>query len=182
MEELQININLLKKATRRQSISGEILGFSIITMALAASMLGLYLIKVNQLDYQQLLNLRLKNQVKNYVPIQQALLVTGELEKQLEVKRKMVHDSAKLGVPVIKILSAVENAIPPEVMATGVEVNDEKVLVNGYSQQYYGIAQLIAGLAKNAMFTNVALVSSQYEEVSGQIMFSVEMNWRQKIK
>ncbi|MEN6461953.1 MAG: PilN domain-containing protein [Syntrophomonas sp.] len=180
MDELQININLLKKDTSRQSISGEILGFSIITMALAASMLGLYLIKVNQLDYQQLLNLRLKNQVKNYVPIQQTLLVTGELEKQLEVKRKMAQDSAKLGVPVIKILSAVENAIPPEVMATGVEVKDEKVQVNGYSQQYYGIAQLIAGLANNSMFTNVALVSSQYEEVSGQIMFSVEMNWRQK--
>lgn len=178
MKESGININLLKKDTGRHIITGEIIVFFIITVVLTAGMLGLYIIKINQLDHQQLLNLKLKNEVADYVPLQQNSLLTGELEKQLKAKQRIARDSKMRGVPAAQILSAVEKAMPLEVMATGIEINAEKVLMNGYSRQYYGIAQLIAGLRNNSMFTGVALVFSRYQEDSGQILFTVELTWR----
>ncbi|MGI5921030.1 MAG: PilN domain-containing protein [Syntrophomonadaceae bacterium] len=176
MANLDIRINLLKPDSDK-GIPAELKFFLIITLMLVVVMLVLYRHQEDKLVREQAQNYTLREKVNDYGFTSSPRMAAGELERLVIEKKRIADYTRNSGVPLTKLLSAVESALPAGLVATEIEINSDTVVVKGHSSQFSNIAQFLTRLSDNSMLTNVSLLSSHFEE-GQEIIFTVEMNWR----
>lgn len=100
-----------------------------------------------------------------------------DLRSQIESKEARVSELSQAKINCVEVYEEIEQAIPRGLVLIGIEINKEKVMMNGYAVDYEDLAAALSGLRKSPLLHNVMLLSSNIDKDSGEVLFKVEMRW-----
>ena len=173
---VELNINLLQPKTRPQV--PKMWSLAIILLALIA-ILGnyCYLLQSRAMSSQQVENMRLQAEIKRYENESGVSKPVQAMEQELTIKSKEVAVIDKTKVPFADIMNELGRVKSPQIIIVGAEIKPPMVVVNGYSPDYSNLSQMLEGIKSSLIFTKVALLSSDMNENTNEVTFTVEIEW-----
>lgn len=173
-----VYINLIERDTRREKARNALIACLLIYTAFFAVLAGFYYTAQLQLAATQNINAQLQArthslQKEGAVPADQKLLPADLAKKETTVKQVEAKKDSY-----VDVLGEVENAMPAKMIMIAITFEDKKITLKGYTNDYTGVAELLAGLRQSPVFKNVMLASSKLDDKSKEIEFSISMEWK----
>lgn len=172
-----IYINLL---VREQQMGRRFPTSAIVYLLLVVLAIGLWCLHgYQQQDLRTLRssNSKLKNELGQYQDERLELQSFQKLRSQIQDKQNRVDQVRRAQIRCVEVYEEIEHVLPDGLVLIGIEINKEKVLINGYAADYQELAAFTSGLRKSRLLQNVVLISSKIDEDSGEVSFKVEMEW-----
>lgn len=173
-----IHINLLEHDTGKQQSIVEMFIITLLTAIVAITMLIFYFSQVERVSLERKENHQLTQELCKYRPSQEAMIMDQNLEQQLGIKNRLVNDLRLQGIPATKILDDIENSMPGQVALITINITEANAVIKGYAPDFTSISGLAASLRSNPHFHDVNVLDAHREEESGEVLFSLEMEWR----
>ena len=172
----ELNINLLPAKTRvRMSKKWALMLIFLVLMAALFTYLSIS--QSREIGSQQVENVRLRaaiksceNEMRGYKPMQ-------AMEQEMIMKSEEVAAIEKTRVSYADILNELDQVKPPQIIIVGAEISPTRMVVNGFSPYYSNISQMLEGIKASPIFTNVALLSSDMNENTNEIKFTLDLEW-----
>lgn len=174
-----IRINLLEHDTSRQQARLEILIIVFFTAVLAVTMLLVHLNMTGRINAEKQKNAQLQQELLEYRPSQAAMTLNQNIEQQLKKKSFQADRLNKEGIPVTEILKDIARSMPDGTTLININITDEQSLLKGYAPDFASTSRLIASLKKSSRFHDVKVLNAQWDENSGQVIFNIEMMWKE---
>jgi len=173
-----VYINLIARDTSREKARRALAACILIYVAFFAALAGFYYHALLDYGSAQKLNAQLQSkaqalQKEGTAPVDQKLLPSDLTKKETSVKQVEAKKDSY-----VDVLGEIENAMPARMLMTDITFEEKKITLKGYTDEYAGVAELLAGLRKSPVFKNVALASSKLDEKSQEIEFSISMEWK----
>lgn len=173
-----VYINLIERDTSREKTRRALAACILIYVAFFAALAGFYYHALLDYGSAQKLNAQLQSkaqtlQKEGAVSADQKLLPSDLTKKETSVKQVEAKKDSY-----VDVLGEIENAMPARMIMTDIIFEEKKITLKGYTDEYAGVAELLAGLRKSPVFKNVALASSKLDEKSREIEFSISMEWK----
>mgnify|MGYP000847426245 CR=1 FL=1 len=173
-----VYINLIERDTSREKARAALAFCILIYVAFFATLAGFYYNALLDYGSAKRLNAQLQSkaqalQKEGTVPVDQKLLPSDLTKKETSVKQVEAKKDSY-----VDVLGEIENAMPAQMLMTDITFEEKKITLKGYTDEYTGVAELLAGLRKSPVFKNVALASSKLDEKSQEIEFSISMEWK----
>ncbi|MEN6326260.1 MAG: PilN domain-containing protein [Syntrophomonas sp.] len=172
-----IYINLL---VREQQPGRRFPTSAVIPLLLVALTIGIWCwhgYQQKELRALRALNSELKAELGQYKGERPELQSLQNLRSQIEDKQERVDQVRQAQIRCTEVYAEIEHVLPNGLVLTGIEINEEKVLISGYALDYQEMAAFISGLRKSRLLQNVILISSNIDEDGGEVYFQVEMGW-----
>lgn len=167
-------INLLQPKTRPQG--SKMLSLVIILLALTAILFNYYyLLQSRAINSQQVKNMQLKAEIKGYENENAVLKPMQAMEQELTIKSEEIAAIEK--VPFVDVMNELGRVKPPPIIIVEAEIKPPLVVVNGFSPDYRNVSQMLEGIKSSPIFTKVALLSSDMNESTNEVKFTVEVEW-----
>jgi len=173
---VELNINLLQAKTRAGM--SQRWASVLIFLALMAALFSYLLISQSrEIGSQQVENMRLRaaiksceNEMMGYKPMQ-------ALEQEMSMKSKEVAAIEKTRVSYADVFNELDKVKPPQIIIVGAEIRPKRMAANGFSPYYSNISRMLEGIKASPIFTNVALLSSEMNENTNEVKFTLEIEW-----
>lgn len=170
-----INLLVKEQQPRRQFLASAIIG--LLLLAWAAGFWYWHGCQQKEMQALRSINSELKAELGRYKNEQLELQFNRKLGSQIEAKAERVNKLRQVQIRCADIYEEIAQVVPDGLLLTGIEINKQKVLINGYAPDYEELAAFISGLRKSPLLQNVMLISSNIDEGSEELYFRVEMGW-----
>lgn len=172
-----IYINLLVK---EQQPGRHFPASAIISLLLLALAVGLWCwhgCQQKEMRALQSINSELKAELGRYKDEQLELQFNRNLRSQIEAKEERVNKLLQVQIHCVDVYEEIAHVLPDGLLLIGIEINKQKVMINGCAPDYEELAAFVSGLRKSPLLQNVMLISSNTDEDSGELYFKMEMGW-----
>jgi Tfp pilus assembly protein PilN len=135
----------------------------------------LFIFQSRELNSEQDENANLKtainsceNEMTGYQPIQ-------ALEQEMLIKSDEVAALNKNRVSYAGVMNELDKVSPPPIIIVEAEITPPKLTVNGFSPDYGNLIKMLEGIEVSPIFTRVALLSSEINENTNEVKFTLEI-------
>jgi|GEM_PF-5975267 len=175
-----ITINLLQKHDEKGI--NDYLPLIITTLLLAVVGIGLgYFVTTSQHELAALrkANAQLESEAANYnLGPSWIKEIQDDIEKRSNIKQQL----EKQKISYVAVAGEIEKIVPRDMVITGVDMKDGKVVINGYAQHHNDVACFLSGLSQSTQLNKVLLTSSTLNESRNVVEFTVETSWEASSK
>jgi hypothetical protein len=172
----ELNINLLP-SKKRVRISIYWVSVPAFLAFMSALIIYLVIAQNRALGSQEVENMRLKaalesceNEMTAYQPVQ-------ALEKEMTIKSEEVETIEKTKVSYAEVMNELDKIKPAEIIIVGAEIKPPRVIVNGFSPDHSNVSRMVEGIKASPIFTNVVLLSSEMNENTNEVKYTLEIEW-----
>lgn len=109
-----------------------------------------------------------RSEEKSYEPQQ-------SLDQVMSARNKEIQALTKCKISYAEVIKQIDRFTLEPLMIIGVEINPQRVILNGYSPRYNDISRLLDSIKASPGFDAVALLSSDMNETEGEIKFTLEI-------
>ena len=174
---VRIHINLLQKEVGSHR-GWYYWGLSIIMMLILIGLAVYYNLSAGkELKHLQFVNTYLKSEIRKN---EQGIALTTpiiEMGKLIDSKVQGIDLIEKHQMYFVDAWENIDESVPAQILIVGIEINPQKVVVTGLSPDHGKLAGFIQNLERRPRFKNVAALSSQMNENSNEVSFTMEINW-----
>ncbi len=173
---VELNINLLPAKTRVR-MSQKWSSVLIFLVLMAALFTYLLISQSREISSQQNENMRLRDAIKRcenemmgYEPMQ-------AMEQEMIMKSEEVAAIEKTRLSYADVFNELDQVKPPQIIIVGAEISPPRMVVNGFSPDHSNVNRMVEGIKASPIFTNVALLSSEMNENTNEVKFTLEIEW-----
>jgi len=176
----KIKINLLERDEKRTK---RVITTFLIFFAVFGGGMG-YFYNSALIDFaeQQKMNSELKAIVEKDKEARDIFKSYQELQQELQEKKKIVEKIADIQVSYVDVLGEIEQAIPDGVIIKEIDIQTVTAALNGYAHDHSDVAKFLSGLRRSPVFNDILVVSSDLDESSDTIVFSIKVGWEAEQK
>lgn len=173
---VKLNINLLQPKNRIQVSKM----WSLVIMILVILVILFnyyYLLQTRAITSHQAENTRLKMDIKSYESDIAVFKPVQALEQEIIIKSERVAAIERTKVSFADVMNELERIKPSAIIIVGAEIKPPLLMVNGFSPDYINVSQMLEGIKSSQIFNKVALLSSDMNENTNEVKFTVEIEW-----
>jgi len=174
----QILINLIPIDHEGLQKRRFIICYLALTMVILITAVVIYKVQQEQITQLNLEQSYLQQETRAYKQKEIAVKQLTAINKQIKQRQDDIKKAEQAGIPASIIMSEIEQALPPNVMLVGLQFDQKKLILSGFTDEQEQVAIVLSGLRNSSRFSKVILTGSKLDQETGEIQFAVESEWR----
>ncbi len=170
----ELNINLIPSPQRKR-MPKYVTGGLILLLLLMLFLIDFYITRHNNLVNQRAENQSLhalleisQNEETIYEPVK-------NLDQSINSKRNEIEAITKNRLSYAEAMNEIDRIKPESIIIIRVEIIPQRVILNGYSPNYSEISRMLANLKSSHGLADVVLLSSEMNDTSDEVQFTLEI-------
>lgn len=172
-----VSINLLAEDKLKMQKTIYVLSFLLLTLLLGGGMYHFYHLAQEEMLLQQKANAELEAKAQKLAGEVQAGGLRESKENSASHKRELLEEICWQQRSHFAVLKEIEQILPPGICLAGIEMEKERLAIQGYASDNQELSLLIVGFREKEIFGPPTLLSSQRGEGNEEIEFRLEICW-----
>jgi Fimbrial assembly protein (PilN). len=171
----ELNINLLSSPKRNRVPNYMVWAAGLLAL-LFLIFACIYILQHKIIVNQQAENKNLKAALESSRSKEEFYKSLQTLDQAMNARNKAIQAITENKLSYVEVINQIDRFTLEPLMIVGIEINPQRVILNGYSPRYSDISRLLDGLKASPGFDDVALLSSDMNEAEGEIKFTLEID------
>lgn len=173
---VELRINLLQ--TKKRVQVPKMWGLVIVLLVLISTLFSYYfLLQSREISSQQIENMRLKAEIKRYENEIVVLKPMQAMEQKITFKSEEVAAIEKTKISYADVINELDRVKPTQIIIVGAEITPTRLIANGFSPDHSNVSRMVEGIKSSPIFTTVILLSSEMNENTNEVKFTLEIEW-----